>query len=237
MVSYKPSSNGLVERANKSIISILRTLITPTTPDWHLVLDDVQLTLNNSVNESVGDSPHYILYGYDGRMPHTLLDDAVPPRPTYNYEDYVAYRTRRSYDIVRRVRELLSKSTQSRKFRYDKGTVEPSARLGQKVFVRKHVKDGPLFKVSPKYDGPYRIVELLKFNKYRLRNVESGDERITHWNHLKLLPEADVSFMRKGGSVDCGINDVPVSSQENVENVVHNLRSRAVVAHGGPATT
>ena len=86
-------------------------VISPTTSDWHLVLNDIQMTLNNSVNESVGESPHYILYCYDGRMPHCLLDDAVSPRPTYNYEDYVAYRIRKSYDIVKRVQEILSKST------------------------------------------------------------------------------------------------------------------------------
>ena len=229
IVAYKPSSNGLVERANKSILAILKTVITPNTADWHLVLDDVQMTLNNSVNESVGESPHFLLYGYDGRMPHFLLDDAVPLRPTYNYEDYVRYRTKRSYDIVRKVRDILGRTTQSRKVRFDQNATQPVVQLGQKVFVSKHVKEGPLFKVSPKFEGPYRIIEILKFNKYRLRNVGDGTERIAHWNHLKLIrDDIDVSFLSK----DFNVSNEPVSLQDhhhaNNMDITYNLRSREV---------
>ena len=223
IVAYKPSSNGLVERANKAILSILRTLITPTTSDWHLFLDDVQFTLNNSINESVGESPHFILYGYDGRMPHSLLDDAVPPRPTYDYRDYVAYRTKQSFEVTKKVREMLSKSSKSRKIQYDRNTVVPSAQLGQKVYVIKHVRDGPLFKVSPKFDGPYRIVEILKFNKYRLRHVVDGIERVSHWNHLKIMNnDIDITFVKND---DVEVNN-PVSLQED-DKPLHgyNLRS------------
>ena len=226
VLPYRPSSNGLVERANKSIISILRTVITPKTVDWHLVLDDVQMTLNNSVNESVGESPHYLLYGYDGRMPHNVLDDVVSPRPTYNYEDYVAYRTKRSYDIIKNVRETLSKSTLSRKSRFDKATVMPSAKIGQKVYVIKHVKDGPLTKLSPKYEGPYRVVEILRNNKYKLRHCQTGVEKTTHWNFIKLIKkDVDVSFLNN----DNDDSNMPALLQvrENEAKSNYNLRSRS----------
>ena len=227
IVAYKPSSNGLVERANKSIISILRTVISPTTSDWHLVLDDVQMTLNNSINESVGESPHYILYGYDARMPHNLLDDAVPPRPTYNYDDYVSYRTRRSYDIVKKVRETLSKSTLSRKSRYDQDTAVPSVTLGQKVYVIKQIKEGPLYKVSPKFEGPFRVVELLKLNKFRLRHISEGYEKVSHWNHLKLIKnDVDMSFVKADTGVPTNKPDLlQVDNEDVVPTRRYDLRS------------
>ena len=47
---------------------------------------------------------------------------------------------------------------------------------------------------------------------------------------MKLLPDTvDVSFMRNEGAVECGNNDSPVSSQDDVVKVVRNLRSRAVI--------
>ena len=228
IVAHKPSSNGLVERTNRKIIEVLRTLITPTTSDWHLILDDVQLTLNNTVNESVGDSPHYILYGYDYRMPYALTEGAMPPRLTYNYDDYVGYRTRRSYEIVKKVREELQKSSQLRKVRYDKGTVNPSVKLGQKVYVVKPFKDGPLFKASPKFEGPYRVIELLKFHKYKLRHIFSGQERVCHWNNIKVIKhDIDVSFIRND---DANVNENPVLPQEDEQDgVIYNLRSHTVV--------
>ena len=224
VLPYRPASNGLVERANKSIISILRTVITPKTTDWHLVLDDVQMTLNNSVNESVGESPHFILYGYDARMPHIFLDDVEPPRPTYNYEDYVAYRTQRSYNIIKEVREVLTKSTLSRKERFDRDAVVPSAKLGQKVYVARHVKEGPLFKVSSKYEGPFRIVEILKYGKYKLRHCDTGDEKVSHWNHMKIIKDdVDVSFSRG----DCENNErVPLQEHDGSAKSPYDLRPR-----------
>ena len=150
----------------------------------------------------------------------------MPPRPTYNYDDYVAYRTKRSYDIVRKVREILSKATLSRKSRYDQNTVKPTIQLGQKVYVVKQVKEGPLFKVSPKFDGPFRVVELLKPNKYRLRHIFDGSEKVSHWNHLKLIKDIDTSFL--GRNVETPTVDPnPLQVQDEGMERIHryNLRS------------
>ena len=49
---------------------------------------------------------------------------------------------------------------------------------------------------SPRFEGPFRIIELLKFNKFRLRHIADGNERVSHWNHLKLIKnDVDVSFL------------------------------------------
>ena len=163
-------------------------------------------------------------------MPHMLLDDACPLRQTYNYEDYVAYRTRRTQEIVTRVRKELQKSAQSRKVRYDQNTSVPSAKLGQKVYVIKHIKSGPLFKVSPRFDGPYRIIEILKYSKYRLRHVTDGTERISHWNHLKMIKgDVDFAFV-KNTSVDTNV-DNHVIPQDEDRTVLHRLRNRTVVSN------
>ena len=229
IVAHKPSSNGLVERTNKKIVEVLRTLITPTTSDWHLILDDIQLTLNNSVNDSVGDSPHYLLYGYDYRMPYSLTEDATPPRPTYDYDDYVAFRTRRSFDIVKKVREQLLKTNKLRKIRYDKDTVNPSVKLGQKIYVVKSFKDGPLFKASSKFEGPYRVIVSLKFNKYTVRHIHTGKDRVVHWNNMKLISnDVDVSFLKRNRDNVNNTNENPVFSQDH--DLVYRLRNRNVVA-------
>ena len=66
IVAHKPSSNGLVERTNKKIIEILRTVISPKTTNWDWWLDDIQLAINNTVNSSTGETPHFLLYGEKG---------------------------------------------------------------------------------------------------------------------------------------------------------------------------
>ena len=63
-------------------------MVDPNTVDWDMVIDDLQLTLNNSVNTSTGETPHFLLYGYQKHVPLALLDDARPPRRLTNYVDY-----------------------------------------------------------------------------------------------------------------------------------------------------
>ena len=84
---YKPRSNGAVERTNRKIKDVLKTVVNHTTVDWDMVIDDLQLTLNNTVNMSTGETTHFLLYGYQKHMPLTLLDDARPPKPSINYCD------------------------------------------------------------------------------------------------------------------------------------------------------
>ena len=83
-MAHKPSSNGLVERTNKKIIELLRKLVTPKTINWDLCLDDIQLTINNTVNSSTGETPHFILYGVERHMHYSIIDDAIQPKANYN---------------------------------------------------------------------------------------------------------------------------------------------------------
>ncbi|XP_068224606.1 uncharacterized protein [Palaemon carinicauda] len=50
---YKTSSNGTVERANKKILDVLQSTISPTTGNWDIPLEDVQFTLNNTLSQQL----------------------------------------------------------------------------------------------------------------------------------------------------------------------------------------
>ena len=182
---WKPSSNGVVERANGRIKNVLRTIITPDTVDWDIYVDDVQMVLNNSINSTVGESPHFLLYGYEKRLPLSLLDDAKPPKQTYNYDDYIGQRIVQYYKYVKRTRAMLQEG-QKRYEKYYKAAPKKNIEIGNKVYVLKMIKQGPNTKVSPKFEGPYRVVEVLNNNKYKLID-EKCKERIAHYNNLKIV--------------------------------------------------
>ena len=86
-VAYHPSSNGLVERANRKILDALRPVVNSLHDDWEDWLPHIAACINSSVCESTGKSPHYILYGVDKNLPYDLL--ASPQYPVYNVDDYV----------------------------------------------------------------------------------------------------------------------------------------------------
>ncbi len=46
----------------------------------------MEASLNSSVNDSTGKSPHYILFGVEKRLPYDLL--TRPQQPVYNTDNY-----------------------------------------------------------------------------------------------------------------------------------------------------
>ncbi len=66
-VAYHPASNALVERANRKILEVLRPIVNEL-DNWEDWLPHVAASLNSSVNDSTGISPHYILFGVEKRL-------------------------------------------------------------------------------------------------------------------------------------------------------------------------
>ena len=232
ITAYRPSANGAVERANKKIKDVLRTIVTPQSQDWDLALEDVQFTINNTVNETVGETPHYLLYGYQKRLPNTLLDDAMPMRQTYNYDDYVAWKLKKTYETVKKTRQNLKKGQLINKRYYDTDAVAPSINEGTQVYVKLHVRDGPNEKISPKFAGPFRVIELLNGNKYKLVKESNFEEKIVHWNHIKVIKTDPWSPQLLQEAKD----KLPGEHHSPTTDVYHRTRTRfgARSHHGTP---
>ncbi len=82
--AYHPASNGLVERANRKILEVLRPFVNELLDNWDW-LPHVAASLKSSVNDSTDKSPHYILCGVEKRLPYDLLTS--PQQPVYNTDN------------------------------------------------------------------------------------------------------------------------------------------------------
>ena len=229
IVAHKPSSNGLVERTNRKMIEILRTLVAPKTVDWDLCLDDIQLAINNTVNQATGETPHFILYGVERRLPFTLLDDSSPSASYGSYDNYVSFRTRQAWEIIKKTRDMLKVSNKNYKLKYDKLSQQPNPKVGQKAYVLRPFKEGPLYKASKKFEGPYRIVEILKLHKCRMRDLSTLKERVEHVNNLKLINfDVDYSFVKSFDTSSKGdLPTLPLQDEAAASPGPYMLRSRA----------
>ena len=104
----------------------------------------------------------------------------------------------------------------------------PSAKVGQKVFVKCPVKEGPFFKMSPKFEGPYRIVEILGKGKFRVKHLVTHDVMVVHWNRLKLIRgDVDPFFMPdQDAQLDTHAPFVPQVPEKDEEPVSARMRSK-----------
>ena len=68
-------------------------------------------------------------------------------------------------------------------------------RIGSKVYVRNIFKDGFMYNVSSKFEGPFRVTGILILHKLKFIHMCNGNKRIGHWNNVKVVPqESDLSF-------------------------------------------
>ncbi len=58
-VTYHPASNGLVERANRKILEVLRPVVRELLEKWEDCLPHFAASINSSACVSTGQSPHF----------------------------------------------------------------------------------------------------------------------------------------------------------------------------------
>ena len=96
-------------------------------------------------------------------------------------------------------------------------------------------KEGPLYKASRKFEGPFRIIQILSLNKCVLKHISTGKIKTQHCNNLKLIDfDVDYTFAKDTINEDVSSqvqDEIPMPSQQEDESSAqshrYNLRNRA----------
>ena len=59
------------------------------------------------------------------------------------------------------------------------------------VYVRRYVLGGVNYKLSAKFDGPYKVIQKLSKHKYLVKHLLSGKERKYHVDRLKIFSSTE----------------------------------------------
>ena len=62
-MAYRPQANGLTERTNRTVLSILRKLTAANPQLWPEWIDFVMLTLRTVISRSTGFTPFQLMFG------------------------------------------------------------------------------------------------------------------------------------------------------------------------------
>ena len=136
---YHPSCNGLVERFNGTLKSMLRKCCEEQPRQWNRLIPALLFAYRDSVQDSTGCTPFQLLYGHQVRGPLTILRELW----TRDFEDeevkttyqYVVDLRQRLEETCKIAQEELSKSSKNYKTYYDMKTKDRQFKTGEEVLL------------------------------------------------------------------------------------------------------
>ena len=189
--AHHPQCDGLVERFNRTLLSMLSTTVADHAFDWEEALPKVCMAYNSSVHSTTGFTPFFLMYGREARLPI----DIVYGTPTQGRDDDTipsyARHTRKSLEeAYERVRTHLSAGHRVQKQHYDKRVHGDEYKEGDLVWLHSTVVPRRKSKkLHLPWTGPYRVLEKISDCNYRIGLPNSRRQpMVVHFNRLKLCP-------------------------------------------------
>ncbi|KAI4882523.1 hypothetical protein NFI96_001153 [Prochilodus magdalenae] len=197
-VSYHPQSSGQVERANRTVVSILRKYVSANHRDWDVKLPLVLMAIRATPHASTGVSPFEMMTGRRMTLPLHLLyqpgeASIAVAYTTHEYMEGLKKHLRATFAFAQ---EKLEKSAEGRKTYYDQKSSYNELQVGDKVWYytfaqpigRPQSSTGKLVrKFLPHWAGPHLITDKLSPVVYQIRINKGQEEPTLKWVHRNQL--------------------------------------------------
>ena len=156
--AYHPRTDGQSERTNQWLEQYLRFWVNERQDNWHAYLPLAEFTHNNWPNETTGESPFFVLYGFNPQADWTDKPSPIPQ---------VALRLDQFKRARQHAQELMIKAQQS----WVKHKDTPKYQDGDLVWLEgRHLRTNqPATKLVPKRHGPFPIIQVMSPVNYRLK--------------------------------------------------------------------
>jgi hypothetical protein len=193
--AYHPQTDGATERANRTVVQMLRSIIGPGQTNWVSKLAAIEFAINMARSESTSISP---FLANSGRTPRVMVwEDPMPTEypgvRTFLQRMKNAAMTAHDALIGARVKQTRKANKRRRPCPFVKGDL---------VYVStKNISfpKGTSRKLVPKFVGPYRILEDYGNNSFKLdlpdRLKQRGVHPVFHSSYLREhIPNDDRLF-------------------------------------------
>lgn len=184
--AYHPQCDGVVERFNGTLAQSLSMYVSSDQKDWDTYLTSVLFAYRVSPQASTLDSPFYLLYGREPRLPMdvSLL---APSKLSNSVEEHRRRIVTQINEAQNLARINLQKTQQKMKTLYDRNTKPVTFDVGDKVWVyTPKPRKGLSKKLRHFWFGPYRITKKMSPVHFELTTCDNRKVSTSiHANRMK----------------------------------------------------
>lgn len=183
-----PQANGLVERANGSLMHGIKTRLGRAKAGWVDELPNVLWAYRTSLKTSNGETPFSLTYGSEAVIPAEI---GMPTHRTMMFNpDDNEEEQRLNLDLLQERREMAAIREAKYKAKveqYYNQRVRPvSFKVGDFVYRKNEAsRVENQGKLGPNWEGPYRIIEAYHNGSYKLETTEGRSVPRT-WHAINL---------------------------------------------------
>jgi hypothetical protein len=210
-----PQTDGQTEAVNRILGNLLRSFVGKNLKQWDLIISQVEFAYNNSTNQATGRCPFEVVYG---TRPHGPLD-LTPSLDKQQFSADVELRAKEIKKLHELVRERIMKQNLRYKTNRDKHRRQQLFEVGDLVWIhlrKERFPKQPNAKLSPRADGPFKIVQKINDNAYKVELPGSYGVSAT-FNVSDLSPYFDdepeldsrTSLFQPGENDTVAVHDLP----------------------------
>ena len=185
---YRPQSDGMVERFNRSLLNMLSAFVTERALDWDDHLPYVLMAYRTSRHSSTGCTPYSMVYGRECNLPVDLIfPDPQPeqqlPSCGPEYVDFIRKAIQCAHEFAR---DHLQKATVRQKKGYDAHSKDrPPFQVGDHVRYY-YPPSKTTNKFARPWVGPFIVLERTSTVDYKIQLVSNPAKvRVVHIDNLK----------------------------------------------------
>ena len=222
---YHPQGDGQVERMNRTLLGMLRSLEERQKSSWSDHVNKVLFAYNCTRHESTSYSPFFLLFGRSPKLPIDTLFGLGKDTGSDSYTTYVKNwqnAMQDAHEIAKNNSELAGQKSKSR---YDRKVTGRPLSISDRVLVRNLSERGGPGKLRSFWEDKVHIVVSRKGDPdyspvYGVKpEYGPGRERVLHRNLLLPCPELDLDSEPPNSPVSDSKHDKSDTKRQNCKKV------------------
>ena len=214
---WNPKSDGLIERYNRTLETLLRQTIEENQKDWDLMTPYCCSAYRTANHSTIKQTPNVMMLGRQLPLPSHLAS-AIPEEKKEGRIPFIQEledKFHRSHELARRNQK---QSTQRYKRQYDKGQYLQPIQPGKWVWLQNPTKKvGRSPKLQMQWEKyPYKVTELLSELVVEIKQFGGRKKRIVHRDRLKLVGDQQRWQRSEDEQQSSGAKDEAVTSSPGV---------------------